>query len=214
MMSEDELFALYADAWRRAETAGAFVTFHGMDEPAGYFHANERPGGFASPAIFIARPFAEKDGPMPTRGRGPEAPATMPAPNIEDELITLAHEFGHFTSWAEARHQPERRSRWTEYSAIAHKRDAARDQIWEAMPPDLPPELKGAAARSGLFIALNDDDRARIVEEEEFAWRIGRELLADLGFRDWEAFDARERAGLHYHRYNLGIEDAWPSDAD
>jgi hypothetical protein len=53
--------------------------------------------------------------------------------------------------------------------------------------------------------ALSERERTLIIEEEERAWRLGREVLGALGFQDWEHFEACERAGLAEHRRRMAI---------
>jgi len=92
-----DLFAIYEALWRRAETEGAWVhydglTGHGM---AGYFAARE--DDELNPMIAITRPYyIEIDEPT----RESNAPIPYAQPDIDQELITLAHEYGHFRSWA------------------------------------------------------------------------------------------------------------------
>ena len=50
------------------------------------------------------------------------------------------------------------------------------------------------------------------IDEETFAWRIGRQALATLQYPDVAAYEETTQVHLHYHRYRLGMEDAWPDD--
>lgn len=202
MMSDDEMFKLYVRAWRAVETAGAFVHYDGCMEPAGYFHPHEGAEGFSHPTIAIRRPYYAGNGRTPTHKRNAGAPPQLPPPDIGYELITLAHEYGHLMSWKGRTPRPA----WDAYNAVAIKRSEAEIGIADLASAD--------SARIALRNALTDDERALILAEEELAWRIGRELLQQVGFHTWDAYEAREREGMHFHRYRLGIEDAWPSDAD
>lgn len=87
--------------------------------------------------------------------------------DYEQELITLAHEYGH---------------------AISHRNG---QRPWEEMPdpsPDLTPAEKQA-----------------VQDEEARAWEYGREVLAELGISDFEAFEKRKADADAIYLRRLGL---------
>lgn len=42
----------------------------------------------------------------------------------------------------------------------------------------------------------NDEDRRRILKEEQFAWSRAFEILSEIGFQDWNTFIAQEISAL------------------
>lgn len=203
-----DYFPVYEALWRRAEAEGASVRFGVLAYgAAGYFQPPNKDNGPFKPLISIHRPYYQ-EGQQPSRSRNLGAPAVMPAPDILAELVTLAHEYGHLMSW-KGRTRPEE---WGLYHAVAIKRDVA----WNAAARALPKELEclewNNRMRDAMWTALSEDDRSRIVAEEEFAWAIAREVLEELGFGDWRMFNERCAREVHNHRYRLGLDDLWPGD--
>lgn len=105
------------------------------------------------------------------------------------ELITLCHEFGHFTSFAEKTPRDD----WMLYKCALDKMDAARLQFSDVedqqrqVENDLPPE-----------------ERKRIFSEEELAWRIGREFFETLdgvGAGELKIFDREKNNALDTYRF-------------
>lgn len=110
--------------------------------------------------------------------RESNAPVGKAQPNLLAELITLAHESGHMFSW-KGRTPPER---WARYHEVEKRRDEiARAFNHEADAAQLvePERTRQLGAR--MFEKLNNDERGLIIEEEELASAIGRELLESLG---------------------------------
>jgi hypothetical protein len=191
-----DVFPFYERLWRRAQRDGVFVHYRGimLNGEAGYFASRHTEG--RKPEIAIARPYYANDD-TPARERIAGAP--MPAPDLVEELITLAHEYGHWQSYSGR----TLRYDWERYFATAKKRDAVSARV------------DGAAQRDALRVELNDDDRERIVREETMAWVIAREVLSELALDDdefWAAFERHAKQGLHNHRYRLGLDELWPGD--
>ena len=213
-----DLFDVYVALWRRAQEAGACVHYfdHPRGDPpslrsdhtgaSGWFLANADVEG-AQPIIQVYRLECDDDSFTPSRSRGPGG-AELPEPDLEHELITLAHEYGHLMSYR----GETPRSEWDRYTAAASKRGEVYAAACEHLPEGLPRAETNERIRRALREGLTDDERARIVAEESLAWRIGRAVLIELGLTDLSSFDKREREGLHAHRYRLGMEDAWPED--
>lgn len=165
---DDKVFAIYQALWKRAEDDGVWVHYDGMPTPAsgGYHPRDHAPA--AGPMITISRPYYEKQD-EPTRTRNAGAPSTMPPPDILEETITLAHEYGHHRS-----HLAGNRTKEYVEAVVQIERYYAGD--------DVPP--------------LTSEQQRLVREEEERAWSIGRSVLAELGFDLFAAFDSRESNGL------------------
>lgn len=54
--------------------------------------------------------------------------------------------------------------------------------------------------------------RERIIDDEVRAWRFGRDALVEVGCREFEEYDRREREGLRLTRVELGMEEPTPED--
>lgn len=210
-----DVFPAYEKLWKRAQDLGAVVTYLTWIAPGepsltadhtgatGWFRANVDVEG-AQPFIDIYRLHPDDEPFSPSRARGPEG-ASLPPPDLEEELITLAHEYGHLVSFRSATPRPE----WHRYDESAKRRGAILERV-----ADESDEIDGVELselmREALRAELTEDEKARIVHEESLAWDIGREALVDLGITDLSKFEARRRLGLHAHRYRLGLEEAWP----
>ena len=212
-----DLFDIYLALWARARSAGACV--HYFDQPladppslhgdqtgaSGWFLANADIAD-AQPVIQIYR-LEYDDALTPSRSRR-HGGGSLPTPDLEYELITLAHEYGHLMSYR-GRTQ---RADWDLYTASARRRGDIAERVIAEMPTGLAPSAANELLRLSLYEGLGERDRSRIVAEESLAWRIGREALSELGHVDFQQFDRREADGLHAHRYWLGLDDVWPGD--
>lgn len=96
-----------------------------------------------------------------------------------EEAITLAHEFGHYESFA---------------AGLSPGYEVARDLFGEEQRAVPPPASRLTLAQKQL-----------ILDEEQLAWTNGHAVLEALGFVDWVAFDTRERDGLAEYRRRLGL---------
>jgi hypothetical protein len=200
----DEAFSIYEALWRRAENEGAVVRYEGISPygEAGWFH----PTYYPRPTIVLIRPYYKEPDDEPSRES--TAPAPLPQPDIYAEVTTLAHEYGHFVSWSGRTERAE----YELYVAAARYRDAIIDEEIKKMPVGLSRQESNERLRTTLHDRLDGDARDRILREEMLAWRIGREVLAELALADFELYDRRTNVGIHNHRYRLGIEDLWPDD--
>jgi hypothetical protein len=185
-VTDEDLWTVYLALWRRAEAEGAWVRYFGADHGgrAGWFHSRQDPRRAKQlrPEITIVRPYYIPPMNQPSR----ERQAGHPPPSLHEELTTLAHEYGHFSSYR-GRTPPDEYER---YFAAQVKRD----------------EL-GINNRDAVMLGLNDEERERIMREETLAWVIGREVLTELGAIDFALYDDRTKRGLHNHRYRLGIDE-------
>jgi hypothetical protein len=100
--------------------------------------------------------------------------------NVAEELATLGHEYGHQESFRRHGHTRE----WQEYER--------------------------AAMRHMNGDALSLDDKRLILEEEERAWSIARDVLRELGIHDWPYLDERCERGLAVYRERLSGQEAEP----
>lgn len=195
-------FEIYVELWRRAEREGVTVRYE--DDPCasgrhGYFDSHRHDDTPSPPEIVVVRPWFTPPVTEPQRESG----APQKVSKILDELITLAHEFGHFRSYTTAR------ERWLQFDdAVQHRQRVETVASLTAITTSQLPAEQNEIIRHALRAALNDHERALIIDEEALAWDIARETLASLGFDKWEPFEARVRSGLHFHRWRLGIEDA------
>jgi len=199
----DDVYPVYERLWRRAQAEGAIVRYEGLapNGEAGWFH----PTYYPKPTIIVMRPYYKEDD-QPARDSN--APPPLAQPNIHEELITLAHEYGHFRSWAGR----TERSKYNLYDVAAERRDAITAEVISKMPEGLSKQEHWERRRTAVRAALGADDLTRIIGEETLAWEVGREVLAELGLTDFALYDERMRRGLHYHRYRLGIDELRPDD--
>jgi hypothetical protein len=198
-----ELFDMYQALWRIVEELGASVFYDGcLEDGSGTFHPDPNETGGPSPAIGIGRPYySEADGPTRFRNAGGNA---LPPPDLLSEVVTLAHEAGHFLSWRDTQ-----LSGWQTYFDAAQ----ARDQILSQVPKHGTVEEYNERLRGAVQAALRPEQIQSILAEEATAWAIGRELLERVGFENSDYYANRKRRGLHVHRYRLGLDDLWPEDA-
>jgi hypothetical protein len=199
-----DVFDLYRALWRRLEERGCRIVYDGfLEDGSGHFHPHPHETGQDSPTIAIGRPYYAAEGEWPNRHRNPGGRA-LPPPDLLSELVTLAHEAGHFLSWNER----TPRNAWQRYFGVAKK----RDQIVAEVPKDGSIDEYNDRLRAAVQSSLSAEQIELILAEEELAWRIGRELLERLGFDDFEYYEARTHKGLHNHRYRLGLDELWPED--
>ena len=199
----DTDFEIYVALWRQAEELGARVRYDGLMESAGTFAPDPYGRGEDDPLIAIRRThYKEID--VPSRERN-DGGRHLPSPDIVGETITLAHECGHFLSWKER----TPRNVWAEYTVAL----GIRHEAWEAVANTGTTAEFNDAIRAAAQAALNTEHLALIIAEEERAWVIGRVLLERLGFIHFGLFDERARHGVHAHRYRMGLDELWPSDA-
>ena len=172
-----DLFEIYVALWKTASIEGAFVHYEGRGErgEAGWFHPRDE---LAGPEIVIVRPFYG-NATEPSDSRTDGQPV-----DLQSELVTLAHEYGHFRSWSDDR------PRWNAYyAALLH-----RDRVYD--------DAVGDDAARWLEVArrLSLEEKHLILQEEERAWTTGRAhvpgwLLA--------GYDVSATAGVEEHRARL-----------
>jgi hypothetical protein len=177
-------FAAYEALWRRIQSDGVWVHYNGLATHEGGHFAHDGCGRKKKPEIQITRSFYRMPQDEPTELLNHGQPG-----NVKDELLILAHEYGHYLSW-----KGETPSeKWNEYHAAAFHRDGVVKQVgWDA-----------------VRAALSEDEKQLISDEEDLAWRLGRRFIPD----DLHAeYDEKARRGVHNHRYRLGLDELWPED--
>ncbi|HEY4238338.1 MAG TPA: hypothetical protein VGM88_00905 [Kofleriaceae bacterium] len=198
-------FQLYVALWRRAELDGVSVRYEDDRSESGtngYFdpHRYDTP---SDPEIVIVRAWCTPPGNEPRRES--DAPPPLAQPDIPEELITLAHEFGHGRSFLTDT------KRWLEYDDVsARLQIVQREASFTAISRSLVGTAANDAIRRVILETLDDNERALIIDEEMRAWGIARETLAEAGYDGWARFQVREQRGLHFHRWRLGIAEALP----
>ena len=120
---------------------------------------------------------------------------------LEAELFILAHEAGHLRSFKTGG------EKWRAYFAAA----LARDKIVAGVDRE-PPTDFAMRSRAATSAGLSTEQKNLIVEEEQLAWELGKELLRSAGMQDFVKYDESTRLGVHFHRYRLGMDELWPSD--
>jgi len=181
-------FPIYAALWRRAQDEGAIVRYEGTSDngEAGWFH----PTRFPRPTIVVVRPYYMEPDDEPHRSSN--APSHLPQPCIDDELITLAHEYVHFRSHAGKTERVE----YERYDSAVKQRDAILEKADAAVPSGFTAQQRWDRLRAAIGEELDERDRQRIVDEEQRAWDIGREALVELGHSDFTRYDERVRQGI------------------
>jgi hypothetical protein len=213
------LFDIYKNLWTLAQNAGAFVHYYtwvSLDPPktehdemgaTGWFDANHDVDE-GQPIIRIYRLECDDDSCTPSPTRGPSG-AHLPPPDLHEELITLAHEYGHLCSFLGATARPD----WDRQHQATEHRTAIMRRICDASRGLRGAEI-GKRFRAALTEERPDDERDRLVREETTAWDEGLAVLQRLGLIDFKRYNERREQGLHAHRYRLGLHDAWPSDLE
>jgi hypothetical protein len=196
--------AIYRELWRTAQV-DANVHYRewgsgGVRRGAsGHFTSNIEEDPPSRPEIAIGRDSYGTRSDPDLEGLEPTA--------VVAELITLAHEFGHVRSFIDDR------SRWNLY-------DNARFlTIWiKRQSAGICGELLGGATederdqliRRVLYQSLHDEARQRILDEEEYAWDVGRSILVRLGLEDFSQYDSRAEVSIDSYRFALGMKERWP----
>lgn len=196
-------FIIYAKLWELAEERGARVLYDGsMPDGEGWFHPDPYDSGRPFPLIRIGRSYPE-EARGPKRERNASGRNKLPPPDLLYETITLAHECGHFLSWKDT---PE--EKYEAYTSAL----LVRHEAWKSIPEDDSIDAYWEKVRNAARGALDDEQVTLILEEEQRAWTIGHELLVSLGFEKLDLYAERERMGLHFHRYRMGIDPLWDED--
>ena len=192
-MSES-LFAAYKSLWKTAEDGGnVWVHYVGQDPngAAGWFKPDGR-GIFKKPEIAMVRPYYIEPTTEPSDRRSDGAPVDLRA-----EIITLAHEFGHYLSWKES----------TEEARKSYR--AAIDR-WDAIKKKLNKNASAEEERKTVVSTLAETEKNLILAEEERAWRLGRPHVPDTIVGEYER---RKTTGLHFYRYRFGLDELWPDES-
>lgn len=195
MEPETDPFPILVALWRRAEELGVKVMYQGhqMDDGDGLF---VRVGVARIPVVKIGRKgYAEPlDKPNRELGDG----SRLSPSRIRREVVVLAHELGHFLS--------SERTPAGEYARY-HEAEVQRDKVCDAVPREGGPgyiKALGAAAQAGL----GSKQIELILAEEQRAWDLGRELVAEFWPEAQEHYAAEEKEGLLGHRRRLGVEES------
>lgn len=196
-----DVFQVYEALWHQAEAEGARVRYDGLTHLDGWFHPDPYGRGEERPTIAIRRRNHERAR-VPSRFLNAGAPSDAAQPDLRAELVTLAHEYGHFASWKER----TARATWQLYYQAARRRDAA----WGAVDVDT---VAGEGdseynerLRSAAREVLTKEQVDLILSEEERAWAFGREALVALGFVDLQSYEEARSRGIRNHRYRLGLD--------
>jgi hypothetical protein len=211
----DELLEVYQRLWAHARAGGVVVKFWPfVADVAGRYEHGEATTDEPrrDPLIRIVRRdalVADEDA-LPTRERrvGP----TLDDDELRRELLTLAHEYGHFVShWESRAAGGSARETWLAYHRSLNKWNEISARFDACEDPREQDRRRREAARR----ELDDTDREQILGEESTAWRHGRRTLEDLGGTEsvLEQCDTRSRESLRFYRVRLGIEQPRPEDA-
>jgi hypothetical protein len=186
-MTNEEIFPCYAALWRRVPVDDLYIHYeaHLPRGAAGCFDHDP-------PEIGIARPYYVEPYDEPSMERSDGTPV-----NLAAEMLTLAHEYGHFLSFSGGTPADA----WQAYYRAA----SHRDEVFDALPDGTSAE----DCRREVTKALSDEERNLIVAEETLAWVLGREFVPERLLAEYER---RARLGVHNHKYRLGIDALWPED--
>jgi hypothetical protein len=121
---------------------------------AGYFHPHNDEEPERSPEIAIRRPYFIEPDDEPRRESN--APSHCPQPNIDTELFTLAHEYGHACSSAGRTEATE----YKLYEAAAKHRDSVTEEESKRLPSGLSMLERNEQLRRAVHDRLDEDARA------------------------------------------------------
>jgi len=179
---DQSAFAAYEALWQRIRDGGVWVHYDGVALDEGGHFQHDGCGKLKKPEIQITRShYNERERPTEFLNTGEPAP-------IVNELMTLAHEYGHYLSWSR---EPASKT-WKAYHAAVVRRDKL-----------------AANGRDAVSKGLSRREMQLICDEETLAWKLGREFIPDGLHTD---YDEHSRLGVHYHRYRLGLDELWPED--
>lgn len=169
---ETRVWVVYEALWRKLAQEGVRIQYDGClpNGQAGYFTLMR-----GRPTIAIQRKYYQPPSNEPMTFRNDGAVTANDSegenqPDLLEELITTAHEAGHCHSWRLGNRTPE-------YVEAA-----------DAMQVLLTPGH-----------SITDRQRMVYMADEHRAWKYGRVVLKKLGFREWKAFNASRRNGLHQY---------------
>lgn len=187
-MTNEEVFPYYEALWRRTPVEELYIHYEGwsLGGESGYFHHEGQGNGNAK--IVIVRPhYTAFDEPTMDRNDGKHV-------DLAAEMITLAHEYGHFLSFSGS----TPRETWDAYYRVALHRDQVHDAL-----------ATGASIPEALGEALSAEEQQLILTEETTAWDLGRQFIPE---RLQPEYERRARHGVHCHRYLLGLDPQPPDD--
>lgn len=166
MSLHEHIWTVYEGVWAEAQRLGIRIAYTGMapDNEAGWFEIMRS----GDPKIVIVRPYYMTS-PQPSRIYNNERVVADAV--LEGELLTMAHEFGHYWSWRQG------------------QRPADLGEV---------SELFFDALHNGAKLSRANADK--IYEEEQRAWQYARDLLAKSGYQHWSTFDERVRVSLKAYR--------------
>lgn len=124
------------------------------------------------------------------------------------ELITLAHEYGHFCSFRDDR------VRWERYETAQFLTEWIIPRFLRSPFVEHISEVDQLQIRQAVYQGLDDESRGLILDEEDRAWKLGQDTLEQLGIVDLQGYSARKLSGLENHRRRLGMGDSWPTYAN
>lgn len=194
-MTNDEVFPHYKDLWKRTPLDDLYIHYEGrsLNGEAGYFQHDGQGNG--NPRIVIIRAhYAEPDD-EPSMIRADGEPVDLAA-----EMITLAHEYGHYLSFSER----TPRAQWHAYYRALQERDRLVSELLKRGCNNV------LTHRDRLKQRLSGRDKTLIIEEETLAWTLGRQFVPPSLL---EEYARRAVHGVHCHRYRLGIDPLWPEDS-
>lgn len=158
---------IYQGLWRDAQAKGVEVLYHkSMNAEAGHFVPNGKPH------IRIHRVnYTEGEEPSEFRNNNQK----LTDDELQSELLTLAHEFGHWLSWTNGN--------WPE--TLSETSDAFRQT-------------------SNGTTQIGRDEAEEIYQEEVRAWENAVVLLKEHGFSEWNSLRSCTVSSLAEYELRLG----------
>jgi hypothetical protein len=206
-----DIVTTYKHAWRTMADK-VVVRYHGGGGDSGKFYDNFE--NTNPPTIRIARRGQQpSSGPL-DKSHEPSEFFSNGRPLTPEELllelITLCHEFGHFTSFAghfASFGEKTPSDDWKSYKAALNKMDDARGQSSDEEDQ-----------RRQVENDLTHEERGRIFTEEELAWQIGGEffeMLDGVGADELKVFDREKNQRLDTYRFlvDRGSTEGRPAEA-
>ncbi|HEU4411656.1 MAG TPA: hypothetical protein VFS43_40810 [Polyangiaceae bacterium] len=173
--ADEHVWGVYEPFWRFMQRQKRIIVMYAGPTPdgeRGTFCPNDDAPVPCPPMITVTREHYLTPETEPRRER-----ADKVKPDLLDELITLAHEYGHFVSWGEGHRTPELVE--------------AGNRLFRRRAGDLQEPC------------LDASQRDLVLQEEERAWSHGRRALQKTGFEWWPAFDQREQEDLGHYKEML-----------
>jgi hypothetical protein len=104
----------------------------------------------------------------------------LEGPEVPRELRVFAHEYGHFRSWLDE--------------------GKGTTQVWQDY-------FQGGTLFGNSPGDMSAPQKQLVMNEEERAWGIARDVLSEMGFSNWDEFMIHRELALGIYREKMGMTE-------